>query len=232
MTDMSILKLKENRVKTTTLSACIAFALGLIAYFTPIEIPDKVTIPVAILAIASLWLCPWQITFALLFSAIGDYFGSCGNFIGQMGCFAVAHIWFVIYFIERYLKKVEHDRKLTPKAKGYLGMVIICTASLLAIAFFKIAPGAEPGIIRTGVCIYACLIGAMMFLALLQRSSLFALGAVLFVFSDLIIAWNMFVEPVPHSGYMIIIPYFAAQWLLFIRATPYRIAPEMRIMRF
>ena len=229
---MSILKLKENRVKTTTLSACIAFALGLIVNFTPIEIPNKVTIPVAILAIASLWICPWQITVALLFSAIGDYFGSCGNFIGQMGFFAVAHIWFIIYFIERYLKKVEHDRKLTPKAKGYLGIVIICTASLLAIAFFKIAPGAEPGIIRTGVCIYACLIGAMMLLALLQRSSLFALGAVLFVFSDLIIAWNMFVEPVPHSGYMIIIPYFAAQWLLFIRATPYRIAPEMRIMRF
>ena len=118
------------------------------------------------------------------------------------------------------------------RASAFCPASIICTASLLAIAFFKIAPGAEPGIIRTGVCIYACLIGAMMLLALLQRSSLFALGAVLFVFSDLIIAWNMFVEPVPHSGYMIIIPYFAAQWLLFIRATPYRIAPEMRIMRF
>mgnify|MGYP003296100289 FL=1 len=232
MTDMSILKLKENRVKTTTLSACIAFTLGLIVYFTPIEIPDKVTIPVAILAIASLWLCPWQITLALLFSAIGDYFGSCGNFIGQMGCFAVAHIWFVIYFIERYLKKVEHDRKLTPKAKGYLGMVIICTASLLAIAFFKIAPGTEPGIIRTGICIYACLIGAMMFMALLQRSSLFALGAVLFVFSDLIIAWNMFVEPVPHAGYMIIIPYFAAQWLLFIRSSSFKLKHPIRLMRF
>jgi uncharacterized membrane protein YhhN len=232
MTDMSILKLKENGIKTTTLSACIVFALGLIAFFTPVEIPHKVTIPVAILTIASIWLCPWQITLALLFSAIGDYFGSCENFLGQMGCFAVAHIWFIIYFIGRYLKRVEHDKKLTPKAKGYLGMVIFCTASLLAIAFFKIAPGAEPGIIRTGVCIYACLIGAMMFLALLQRSSLFALGAVLFVFSDFILAWNIFVEPVPYSQYLIMVPYFLAQWLLFIRATPYRVAPEMRIMRF
>lgn len=229
---MSILKLKENRVKTTTLSACLLFALGLIAYFTPIEIPHKVTIPVAILTCGSLWLCPWQITLALLFSAIGDYFGSCENFLGQMGCFAIAHVWFIIYFIERYLKKVEHDRKLTPKAKGYVGMVTFCTAVLLAISFIKIVPGAERGIIRTGICIYTCLIGAMMLMAMLQRSSLFALGAILFVFSDFIIAWNMFVEPIPYASYMIITTYFAAQWLLFIRATPYRIAPEMRLLRF
>lgn len=229
---MSILKLQENRVKTTTLSACFVFALGLITYFTHVDIPHKVTIPVGILTLASLWLCPWQITLALLFSATGDYFGSCENFIGQMGSFAIAHIWFIAYFIERYLKKVEHDRKLTLKAKGYLGMVVFCTVALLAVSFFRIVPEAEPGIIRTGICIYTCLIGLMMLMALLQRSSLFALGAVLFVFSDFIIAWNMFVEPIPYAHYMIIITYFAAQWLLFIRATPYRIAPEMRLMRF
>ena len=229
---MSILKLKENRVKTATMSACIAFALGLIVYFTPVEIPHKVTIPVAILTIASIWLCPWQITLALLFSAIGDYFGSCENFLGQMGCFAVAHIWFIIYFIERYLKKVEHDKKLTPKAKGYLGMVIFCTAALLAITFFKIAPGAEPGIIRTGICIYACLICSMLVLAMLQRSSLFALGAILFVFSDFILAWNKFVEPIEQNKLLIMIPYYLGQYLLFIRSTPYKVKKGLRLFRF
>lgn len=229
---MSILKLKEKSIKTAALTASSAFLLGLIIYFSPAELPHKVTIPVATLALASLWLCPWQITLALLFSAIGDYFGSCENFIGQMGSFALAHVWFIIYFIDRYFKKVEHDKKLTAKAKGFLAIAAFCTAALLATAFFKIAPGAEPGIIKTGVCIYACLIGLMMFTAMLQRSSLFALGAILFVFSDLILAWNMFVEPVPYRRYMVIIPYFAAQWLLFIRATPFRVAPEMRLMRF
>ena len=72
----------------------------------------------------------------------------------------------------------------------------------------------------------------MMLSALLQRSSLYALGAVLFVFSDFIIAWCMFVGPVPQSRLMIMIPYYAAQWILFIRSTPLRIAPEMRILRF
>lgn len=229
---MSILKLNENKVKSITLITCIIFFLEAILFFAPVDIPHKITIPVATLTVASLWLCPWQISLALLFSALGDYFGSCANFIGQMGFFAIAHVCYIVYFINRYLTKVERDRKLTLKAKGYLGMVTFCTLALLATAFFKIVPCVEPGIIKTGVCIYACLISSMMFLALLQRSSLFALGAVIFVFSDFILAWNKFVEPVPYRQYLVLVPYFLAQWLLFIRATPYRVAPEMRIMRF
>ena len=111
-------------------------------------------------------------------------------------------------------------------------MVVFCTLALMAVVFSRIVPAAEPGIIRTGVTVYACLISTMMLLALLQRSSLFALGAVIFVFSDFILAWNKFVEPVPYRQYLVLVPYFLAQWLLFIRATPYRVAPEMRIMRF
>ena len=229
---MGILHIQDRKTRGTAVAASLIFLAGSIFYYLPVEIPHKVTIPLATLAITSLWLCPWQMTLAFLFSAIGDYFGSCNNFILQMGSFAVAHIWFIIYFVDRYLKKVEHDKKLTMKAKGYLAMVAFCTAALLATAFLKIVPAAEPGIIRIGVSIYACLIGAMMLAALLQRSSAFAIGAVLFVFSDFILAWNMFVEPIPYSGYLILITYYAGQWLLFIRATPLRIAPGMRLLRF
>ena len=198
----------------------------------PAEIPHKVTIPVAMLAISSLWLCPWQMTMAFIFCAVGDYMGSCGNFLAQMGFFAVGHIWFIAYFIGRYFRKVEKDMKLTAKAKGYLAMVIFCTLALLATAFIKIVPAAEPGIIKAGVSIYACIISLMLMTALLQRSSLFALGAVLFVFSDFIIAWNMFVEPVPHRTYLVLVTYYLAQWLLYIRSTSFRVRPEMRLMRF
>ena len=203
-----------------------------VIFFLPWEIPHKTALPVMIAAIAALWLCPWQMTLAFTFSAVGDYFGYSGSFLPQMGAFAIAHVMFIIYFIGRYFRKVEHDRKLTGRAKGYLATVIFCIAALLATAFIKVVPGAEPGLIRTGVSIYTCLISLMMLSALLQRSSLYALGAILFVFSDFIIAWSMFVGPVPHSRLMIMIPYYAAQWILFIRSTPLRIAPEMRILRF
>ena len=229
---MSTFKLQEKRIPIFAWTVTGLFLAASLAFFLPFEIPHKVTFPVAILALASLWLCPWQITLALLFSAVGDYFGSCGNLLAQMGSFALAHVMYIVYFIDRYFTKVERDRKLTPKMKGYLAMVTFYSLALMAAVFVRIVPCADKGILRTGISIYACLICAMMVLALLQRSSLFALGAVLFVFSDFILAWNIFVEPVPYSQYLIMVPYFLAQWLLFIRATPYRVAPEMRIMRF
>ena len=229
---MAILKLKDRLTGPAAITATVLFLCASVLFFLPVDLAHKITIPVGILTIASLWLCPWQMTMAFLFSALGDHMGSCQNFLGQMGFFAVGHIWFIVYFIKRYFSKVERDRKLTGKAKGYLAIVIFCALALLSVAFFKIAPGAPAGIIRIGVCIYACLISTMMVMALLQRSSLFALGAILFVFSDFILAWNKFVEPVPYRDYLVLVTYFLAQWLLFIRSTRYRVAPEMRILRF
>ena len=229
---MSTFKLQENRIPALAWTSTGLFFAASLIFFLPFEIPHKTTIPVSILILASLWLCPWQITLGLLFSATGDYFGSCGDFLAQTGSFALAHVMYIIYFSGRYLTKVEHDRKLTPKMKGYLTMVTFCSLALMAAVFVRIVPCADKGILRTGISIYACLICAMMVLALLQRSSIFALGAVLFVFSDFILAWNIFVEPVPYSQYLIMVPYFLAQWLLFIRAAPSRVAPEMRILRF
>ena len=127
---------------------------------------------------------------------------------------------------------MEKDRKLTGKAKGYLAMIGFCTIALLAVVFTQIVPEVPPGIMKTGVCIYAILISTMLVSAMIQRSSLFALGAILFVFSDFILAWNKFVEPIPGRHYLVLVPYFMAQWLLFIRATKFRIGPEMRLLRF
>ena len=229
---MGILKIKESKIKAAAISATAVYLALTVFFFLPFDIPHKITPCVSALFIASLWLCPWQISLALLFSALGDHFGSCGNFLAQMGFFALGHIWFIVYFISRYFKKVEPDRKLTGKAKGYLAMVIFCATVLLCVVFFRIVPLVPPGVLTIGVSIYAILICTMLVSSMLQRSSLFALGAILFVFSDFILAWNKFVEPVPYRHYLVLVPYFLAQWLLFIRATKYRIAPEMRLMRF
>ena len=222
----------EKSSKISAISSSLIFLTLCICYFSPIDIQHKIALPVGVLAIASLILCPWQITPALTFSAAGDFFGSAGQLLPQMGCFAVSHIWFIVYFALRYHRKVEHDRKLTDRAKGYVAMVLFCSAAILTAALTLIVPKAPAGVLRIGVLLYACLICTMLVLALLQRSSLFALGAVLFVFSDFILAWNKFVEPIPGRHYLVLVPYFMAQWLLFIRATKFRIGPEMRLLRF
>ena len=229
---MAILKLQDKYTSAAVITTSGLFLCACVAFFMPVEIPHKITICTSILTAASLWLCPWQMTMALLFGALGDYFGSCNNFLAQMGFFAISHIWYITYFIGRYFKKVEPDFKLTGKAKGYLAMVVFCALVLLVVVFVRIVPCTPVGIIRVGVCIYACLICTMLVMALLQRSSIYALGAVLFVFSDFILAWHKFVGPVPYRHYLVLVTYFLAQWLLFIRSTSFRIGPEMRLMRF
>lgn len=229
---MAIFRLKDNMTRPVVFTATGLFLCFAVLFFTGADIPHKLVFPLVTLTVASLWLCPWQMSLALLFSAVGDWFGSMGAFLPQMGAFAVAHIWMIVFFAGRYFSKVEHDRKLTGKAKGYLAMVIFCALALLSVTFIRIVPEVPAGVLRIGVGIYACLICMMLVSALLQRSSLYALGAVLFVFSDFILAWNRFVEAVPHADMMILVPYYLGQWLLFVRSTRYRIAQQKRLLRF
>jgi uncharacterized membrane protein YhhN len=229
---MAILKFKDKFLKPAVVITTGLFMCFTALFFLPVSIPHKISLPLTLLSVAGLWLLPWQMLLAMTFSAVGDYMGSCGNFIGQMGFFALAHIWLIIYFIKRYRHKVEPDRKLTGKAKGYIAMISFCTIALLCIALFKIMPGAPAGVEKIGASCYAVIICTMLFTALLQRSSLYALGAVLFVFSDFILAWHRFVEPVPYRDYLVLVTYYLAQWLLFVRSTPYRIKNSIRLMRF
>lgn len=229
---MSIFNIPERRVKSAAVASSVIFTCLAVLYFTHADVQGKISFPLASLTIASLWLCPWQMTAALLFSALGDLAGSFGNFILQMGAFAVAHIFLILHFAKRYREKVERDRRLTDKAKGYTFVIILLSATIAGFAFSEIIINAPVGIIRTGAGIYTILICSMLVLALLQRSSLYALGALLFVFSDFILAWNKFTSPIENAGLLIMIPYYLGQWLIYIRSTSFRVGPEMRLMRF
>ena len=205
------------------------FLVGTAIFFSPLEIPHKLCIPMGIIVVSSFWLTPWEIALALVFSLIGDYAGSCHDFMAQMGSFAIAHIFYVLFFIRRYIRK---EYKLTSKMKGFLFMLGICTATLLMFVFVKVVPSVPAGILRIGVSVYAILICTMLYTALMQRSVFYALGALLFVVSDFILAWNKFVEPVPYRTILVIGTYLAAQWLLFVRSTPYRVSHPVHLLRF
>lgn len=228
---MPIFRLKENGIRPAVYVATGLFLCLALLYFSPVAIPHKISFPLAVLALSSLWLAPWQMTVAFMFSALGDYSGSCNEFLAQMGFFGAAHIFMVMFFIRRWLDKVEPDRRLTAKAKGNIFMLMLMIMALLGFIFTKVVPHAPEGAVRAGTGIYAVLISAMLFFALLQRSSLYALGAVLFVFSDFILAWNRFVGPIEYSGWLIMIPYYLGQWLLFVRSTPYKVKFSIRKMR-
>ena len=226
---MSILKIKDTYVKPVVFTVIALFLAGAAIFFSPLEIPHKLCIPMGIIVASSFWLTPWEVAMALLFSLIGDYAGSCQNFMAQMGSFAVAHVFYIIFFIRRYVRK---NYKMTAKMKGYLLMLGFCAVSLLSFIFIKIVPYASEGVLRIGVSIYAILICTMLCTALMQRSVFYALGAFIFVISDFILAWHKFVEPVPYRTILVIGTYLSAQLLLFIRSTPYRIAHPVHLLRF
>ena len=155
--------------------------------------------------------------------------GAYGSFIGQMGYFALAHAMLVWGFAARIhgFRKSEIMRGGNSQAaeiqdfwSSTTWKVLVClaVAAALAFAFICIIPKATEGTIRIGCSIYSLLIGTMTGLALMQRSPLFAVGAVLFLISDMILSWNKFVSPVAASKWMIMVPYYLGQLLLWLGA--------------
>ena len=69
-----------------------------------------------------------------------------------------------------------------------------------------------------GVSVYLLMILAMCILAWIQKNPYYAIGAWLFVVSDTILAWNKFVCRIEWASYLIMIPYYLGQWVLFIQS--------------
>ena len=175
----------------------------------------RIAFPLAVLTICGAFMIPWQMALAMMFSCIGDYMGSCGNFIMQMGGFALAHVMLIVYFIQRYvsMKGAPSRRK-----KSFIAFGLVCAASLIAIAFILIVPYVPQGALCIGVSIYVILITTMAATAIFQRNGIYACGALLFVLSDFILAWNKFVSPVQGEKYLIMVPYYLAQMSLWAKA--------------
>lgn len=206
--------------------AVSAFAVLSILYFIPVDIPYKICFPLWLLAGFSLWLLPWPMSFAMFASALGDLSGAAGNFMVQMECFAAAHLFMIIFFVRRYIWRsrnaaaqgsVRKSRKL-----AFMLMAGVLVLLLAGFSIAEIALEAPAGAVRSGVVFYTVVISMMLYMALLQRSRMYAVGACLFVFSDVVLAWNKFVEPVMYEKYIVMVPYFTGQLLLFLRASRLR----------
>lgn len=190
----------------------IVFVAFAILYFCPVQCPGKLAYPVAFLALMALidykHIGIWMV-YGLVFSALGDWQGTQGNFFRQMALFGLAHIAYICYFASRL------ENKDNEKAGWATWLCVLIGVA----AYIKVVPMVPSGTLRSGVIVYCLLILAMLRMALRQRDIWFALGAALFVISDFILAWNKFVSPIDHASWCIMVPYYGAQWLLFFRAT-------------
>lgn len=209
--------MKQDKSDRKIIYISLIFIVLAAMYLTPSAafeqmLPEKVVrfriaYPVAALALMGAYLgMGWKFVLAFLFSCTGDAMGAYGSFFGQMGYFAAAHIILIWAFAEE-LWKVR---------KTLVGLAV--TAALV-FAFALVIPKVPEPWLQIGCGVYAVLITAMFGLSLMQRSPLFAIGAALFLISDMILSWNKFVGPVTAEKWMIMVPYYLGQLLIWLGAT-------------
>lgn len=144
---------------------------------------------------------------ALGFGSLGDFYLSLKDdsiyFKRGLIAFLVGHIFYLV---------VMAPHMGTPSTLQLTGM-----AALLFISggtCIWLTP--KLGAYKVPVWAYMAVISAMAFVALTMPNPLTGLGALLFVFSDAVIAVNRFARPVPYRGPIVWITYYVGQCLLGI----------------
>jgi uncharacterized membrane protein YhhN len=117
-------------------------------------------------------------------------------FVSGLAAFLAAHVAYVVVF-------------------GMpLGAVLPWFAVVLAAGapvIVRVLVRVRPAPLRAAVAVYVCTIGAMAASAIASGSTLAAAGALLFVASDSLLAWNRFVAPLPAAPLAIMVTYHLGQ---------------------
>ncbi len=204
---------RELPVGTKEIASIVAVYIVLcLIFFSPLHIAHKVAVPLLFLSVAAVRLRSLPMFLAMLFSAIGDYAGSCHIFLLQMGSFALAHIAFITYF-----GGLIHRQSVSLNMRKASPCALVCSLWFMSVVI-AVLPTIGNSVFLTGVSVYITLIITMFMLAWLTGRPMFLIGAFLFLLSDTILGCNKFVTKVPYSAYWIMVTYYSAQILLFVQA--------------
>jgi uncharacterized membrane protein YhhN len=173
-------------------------------------------IPILLLIIFSLQVIPKGEEKILLVGALG--FSLCGDIVLtfstktalQVGilAFMAAHCFYICLF----LKSIQFQRKGLTYFLPVLTLVIIVTYFLWPYT----------GEMKIPVTVYICLLTLMVFCSfqVKEQPLLIGLGSFLFLFSDFILALELFVlSVIPTTKILIMLLYYVAQFLLVIGIT-------------
>lgn len=149
------------------------------------------------------------LTLALALSCLGDIFLALrgkGWFVYGLGSFLFAHLVYIALYIRNW------QRPLRPSA----GRLLISVLVLLFSLFFSSWLSPSLGGLALPVSIYICAITSMVVSSLWAdfRSQIVAVGALLFMISDSILAANKFRMEIPLSGFLVWTTYYVGQYAI------------------
>jgi uncharacterized membrane protein YhhN len=162
---------------------------------------------------------PWVLA-ALVFGLVGDVallFTDEGRplaeaqldlpFLIGLGSFLLGHVAYVIAFIRHGLHPIQL----------LAGALVVVGAAALALPRILRGANNEGGTqLRAAVGGYAVVLGAMVALGFGTAAVATAIGALLFLASDLTLAWGRFVQPLLRGPVIVAVTYHLAQALIVI----------------
>ncbi len=154
---------------------------------------------------------------ALVFSYLGDVLLMFADrqetfFLLGLGAFLLAHL----AYIKAFLSKMDGEKiKFRPHP-----VISIMALLYLGVMIYMLFPKLDL-VMRIAVAAYGMVISTMLVVATGLRHVLNSVsygflisGAILFVISDSMIAFNKFLIPIPLSGFWIMLTYILAQYLI------------------
>ncbi len=152
---------------------------------------------------------------ALTFSWIGDVillFANKGEiyFILGLVAFLISHVFYIVLFGKQTKSKAISNKLSFGSG---IGLILIYFFGMITTLGPKLGPLTVP------VVVYAVVISTMLYFALKGSFQWNAIpfqsvlvGALLFIASDSILAFNKFYQPIPYASFLIMITYLAAQY--------------------
>ncbi|MCJ8010361.1 lysoplasmalogenase [Paenibacillus sp. KQZ6P-2] len=183
--------------------------MGLLYIFLLHSIPFKL-IPMALILIYGYLRAPaakskyvWLTLSGLFFCMMGD--GLIQWFLIGLSAFLVGHLFYLSAFTIRWTFSRVRIISIIP---------IACFASYMAWKLFhSLQSSGNDGLILP-VMLYLIVISLMGFFAIMSGNLPASCGAVLFMASDSILSWNMFISDIKYSDVWIMTTYYAAQFLI------------------
>jgi uncharacterized membrane protein YhhN len=180
--------------------------------FKPLEYASKPTVMVALIVAVIAFDTPderaWVFVAALAFSMLGDIFLMlpADRFLFGVGAFFLAHLAYIVGL------RMDSSAALSLIA----GMLVVGAFALTVGRHIVLAVRRQAPELATPVSAYVAVISVMVASAIATRNPYAAVGAVVFMASDTLIAWNRFVQPLAWAPVTIMVTYHVGQALLAV----------------
>ncbi|WP_003320928.1 lysoplasmalogenase, partial [Alkalihalobacillus alcalophilus] len=127
------------------------------------------------------------------------------SFIGGLVVFLIGHLFYLSAFLKVSVGELKNKLILLPFIL-YMG----------TMGYFLLAAIFDSGDTNMviPVVLYILVIGAMGISAVWTRNVYATIGSLLFIISDSVLAWNLFVESISYSHVWIMTTYYGAQYFI------------------